>query len=123
MTSWATASDSTTWARCSTRRPAPVRGDASRQPSSRTRPTAAPICPTSPHPIPQELATHYTEAYWHSLAWRQTTWLGTRVPRPPTDLFAYQELVNKLRPEWIIDIRAGAGGRAWFLATVCDLVG
>ena len=36
--------------------------------------------PDEPAPIPQELTTHFTEAYWHSLAWRQTTWLGTRVP-------------------------------------------
>jgi cephalosporin hydroxylase len=63
------------------------------------------------------------EAYWQSLAWRQTTWLGQRVPRPPTDLFAYQELIAKIRPDWIVDIRAGGGGRAWFLATICDLVG
>jgi cephalosporin hydroxylase len=79
--------------------------------------------PEVPAPIPQELATEFVEAYWQSLAWRQTTWLGQRVPRPPTDLFAYQELIAKLRPDWIVDIRAGAGGRAWFLATVCDLLG
>ena len=46
-----------------------------------------------------------------------------RIPRPPTDLFAYQELIHKLRPDWIIETRAGDGGRALFLATVCDLVG
>jgi cephalosporin hydroxylase len=46
-----------------------------------------------------------------------------RVPRPPTDLFAYQELVARLRPDWIIDIRAGSGGLGWFFATLCDLVG
>jgi cephalosporin hydroxylase/predicted O-methyltransferase YrrM len=78
--------------------------------------------PDQPAPIPQELATDFIEAYWHSLAWRETNWLGRRVPRPATDLFAYQELVSKLRPRWIIDIRAAAGGRAWFLASVCDLL-
>jgi cephalosporin hydroxylase len=76
-----------------------------------------------PAPIPQELATEYIEAYWQSLAWQQTTWLGRKVPRPPTDLFAYQELVSKLRPDWIIDTRAAATGRAWFLASVCELIG
>jgi cephalosporin hydroxylase len=79
--------------------------------------------PEEPAPIPQELATEFVEAYWQSLAWRQTNWLGYRVPRPPTDLFAYQELVTKLRPDWIVDTRAGAGGRAWFLATVCEMLG
>jgi cephalosporin hydroxylase len=79
--------------------------------------------PEEPAPIPQELTTQFLEAYWQSLAWRQTTWLGQRVPRPPTDLFAYQELLNRTQPDWIIDIRSGSGGRAWFLATVCDLIG
>jgi cephalosporin hydroxylase len=79
--------------------------------------------PDEPVPIPQELATEFLEAYWQSLAWRQTIWLGQRVPRPPTDLFAYQELVTKLRPDWIVDTRAGGGGRAWFLATVCEMLG
>ena len=75
--------------------------------SSRKPPNGAPTYPTQPMPIPQELTAQYLEAYWQSLAWRETTWLGVRVPRPPTDLFAYQELVAKLRPDWIIDIRAG----------------
>jgi len=79
--------------------------------------------PDEPAPIPQELATEFMEAYWQSLAWRQTTWLGQRVPRPPTDLFAYQELITRCQPEWIVDTRAGGGGRALFLASVCELLG
>jgi cephalosporin hydroxylase len=79
--------------------------------------------PEKPAPIPQELTTEFTEAYWQSLAWRQTTWIGKRVQRPPTDLFAYQDLIARLRPDWIIDVRCGGGGRAWFLASICDLVG
>jgi cephalosporin hydroxylase len=45
------------------------------------------------------------------------------VHRVPTDLFSYQDLIYRLRPEWIVETRTGAGGRALFLASVCDLVG
>ena len=39
--------------------------------------------PDEPQPMPQEVATAFTEAFWHSLAWKETTWLGDRCPPPP----------------------------------------
>lgn len=79
--------------------------------------------PDEPVPIPQDLATEFLEAYWRNLGWKDTSWLGKRVTRSPMDLFAFQEIVNATRPDWIINIRAGGGGRAWFLASICDLIG
>ena len=38
-------------------------------------------------PIPDELKHQFVDAFWHSLAWRDTTWLGHRVAKAPTDLF------------------------------------
>jgi cephalosporin hydroxylase len=78
--------------------------------------------PTGPSPIPDELTTDFTDAFWHSLAWRDTTWLGRRVHKAPTDLVVYQELIHRVRPDWIIETGTGGGGRALFLASVCDLV-
>ncbi len=48
---------------------------------------------------------------------------GRSTHRAPTDLLAYQELIYRLRPDWIVDTRTGAGGLALFLASICDLVG
>ncbi|MCU1354165.1 MAG: hypothetical protein JWM05_3374 [Acidimicrobiales bacterium] len=79
--------------------------------------------PTEPIPIPDELKWGFIEAFWHNLAWKQTTWLGHRVAKSPTDLFAYQELIHSIRPDWIIETGSGNGGRALFLASICDLVG
>lgn len=79
--------------------------------------------PTRPIPIPDELKTAYIDAVWHSLAWQETTWLGRSLAKPPTDLFAYQEILARLMPEWIIEIGTGTGGRAFFLATICQLLG
>ncbi len=79
--------------------------------------------PKHPTPIPDELRMNFVDAFWQSLAWRDTTWLGQRVPRTPTDLFVYQEILQRVRPEWIIETGAASGGRALFLASICELLG
>ncbi|GIU89466.1 MAG: hypothetical protein KatS3mg010_0565 [Acidimicrobiia bacterium] len=78
---------------------------------------------TQPLPIPEDLRVDFTDAYWRSLTWQSTTWLGRTVARPPSDLVAYQELVASVRPDWIIETGTGDGQRAYFLATICELVG
>jgi cephalosporin hydroxylase/SAM-dependent methyltransferase len=79
--------------------------------------------PSRPVPVPDELKVEFNEAFWRSGEWHRTPWLGKSAHRPPTDLFAYQELIARLRPEWVVETRTGSGGRAWFLATICDLIG
>jgi cephalosporin hydroxylase len=78
--------------------------------------------PSRPMPVPQELKTEFIDAFWRSGEWHATTWLGRSTHRPPTDLFVYQDLVASVRPDWIVETRTGAGGRALFLATICDLL-
>jgi cephalosporin hydroxylase len=79
--------------------------------------------PTNSTPIPDDLKSSFIDAFWHSLAWRDTTWLGHRVAKSPTDLVAYQEIVQRVRPDWIIETGTANGGRALFLASICDLLG
>jgi cephalosporin hydroxylase len=79
--------------------------------------------PTKPLPIPDEVRTAFVDAFWRSHAWRKTTWLGRPVGKPPTDLFAYQELIARVRRDWIIETGTGDGGRALFLASICELLG
>jgi cephalosporin hydroxylase len=78
--------------------------------------------PFRPAPIPQDLKAEFIEAFWRSGEWHRATWLGRPTHRAPTDLFAYQELICRLRPDWIVETRTGAGGRALFLASICDLI-
>ncbi len=78
--------------------------------------------PTTPTPMPDELKTQFVDSFWHSMAWRQTTWLGRRVAKAPTDLFVYQEIIERVRPDWIIETGTANGGRALFLASICDLL-
>jgi cephalosporin hydroxylase len=83
----------------------------------------APAIPDKSTPMPTDLRSEFVDAYWNTLAWQDTSWLGQRVAKPPTDLFAYQELLSTVRPDWIIETGTGDGGRALFLATICDLLG
>jgi cephalosporin hydroxylase len=78
--------------------------------------------PSRPLPVPEELKTEFIDAFWRSGEWHRTPWLGKWTHRAPTDLFAYQELICRLRPGWIVETRTGAGGRALFCASICDLL-
>ena len=79
--------------------------------------------PETPTPLPEELRWSFTEAVWRTLPWQHTTWLERAITTAPTDLFAYQELISRVRPDWIVETGTGDGGRTLFLASMCDLVG
>jgi cephalosporin hydroxylase len=79
--------------------------------------------PETPRPIPDDLRNGFIEAFWNSLAWRNSKWLGRQITTPPTDLMIYQEVIERVRPDWIIETGALNGGRALFLASVCELLG
>jgi cephalosporin hydroxylase/glycosyltransferase involved in cell wall biosynthesis len=76
--------------------------------------------PTRPVPLPEELQTEFTDAYWRSFRWQRTKWLGHPVARSPADLLAYQELIFEAKPDWVIET-PGDAGRALFLASICEL--
>ena len=78
--------------------------------------------PARPVPIPDELKTDFTDAFWRSDARKQVTWLSRNVSKCPTDLLAYQELIARVKPDWVIETGTGGGGRAFFLSTICELV-
>jgi cephalosporin hydroxylase len=79
--------------------------------------------PLTPSPVPDELANGFLAAVWQNMPWTTTSWLGREVQTPPTDLFAYQELIARNRPDWIIETCNEPGGRSLFLANVCDAIG
>jgi cephalosporin hydroxylase len=78
--------------------------------------------PERPAPVPDDLRWSFTETVWRNLPWRHTTWLGEPIHTAPTDLLAYQEILTRVRPEWVLDIGASDEGRARFLASICELI-
>jgi cephalosporin hydroxylase len=72
--------------------------------------------------MPQDLQSDFIAAFWNTLVWKRSSWLGWRTRKTPTDLFVYQELLSTVGPDWIIETGPGPGGRTLFLASVCELL-
>lgn len=51
------------------------------------------------------------------------SWLGYQTGKLPGDLWIYQELIFRLRPEVIIECGTHKGGSALFLSHICEIVG
>src|SRR5207249_3148061 len=52
-----------------------------------------------------------------------TYWLGVPVVKSPLDMWIYQEILSAERPDVIVETGTAYGGSAYFMATICDLVG
>jgi len=87
----------------------------------KANPTGADGRPEQAVPIPEELRDGFTHALYNSMTWENTEWLGQTIGRPSADLMAYQEMVSSARPDWILDV--GDAQRAWYLATICEMLG
>jgi cephalosporin hydroxylase len=105
-------------------------GAARRTKPRRLSPSAWPVpeghpdgFPAEPRPMPEELRTSFTDAVWQTMPWSSTSWLGEPIDVAPTDLFAYQEAIASVRPDWIVETGSGSPARTRFLADVCELVG
>jgi cephalosporin hydroxylase len=54
--------------------------------------------------------------------WMNTKWLGTPLLKCPFDLWIYQELIARVRPDVIVETGTHKGGSALYLASICDLL-
>lgn len=55
--------------------------------------------------------------------WKNTSWLGKPLWKMPLDLWIYQEIIHELKPDKIVECGTNRGGSAYYMATICDLVG
>ena len=90
---------------------------------ARWRPSAT-ACPQTPTPVPDELGAAFIEAVWRSLPWTADDLArpAHRRARPPT-CSRTRRSSPTVRPDWIVETGTGDGGRALFLASICELVG
>mgnify|MGYP001156708492 FL=1 len=51
-----------------------------------------------------------------------TYWFGIHAIKCPLDLWVYQELIYKTKPDFIIETGTNEGGSALFLANICELL-
>jgi cephalosporin hydroxylase len=73
----------------------------------------------------EQLVRKFNALYCQSRSrtWERTFWLGKQVVKCPLDLWVYQEILFRKRPDWIVETGTRAGGTTHFLATICDLIG
>ncbi len=49
-------------------------------------------------------------------------WMGVKILKNPMDLWIYQELLYKIKPDIIVEIGSANGGSTLYLANLCDLI-
>lgn len=54
--------------------------------------------------------------------WSNTHWRGVKVFKAPTDLWIYQELIEHIRPDLIIETGTAMGGSALFLRDMLNVI-
>jgi cephalosporin hydroxylase len=55
--------------------------------------------------------------------WQNTRFLGVRVLKSPLDLWVYQEMLDELRPDVLVEAGTMYGGSAYYFARLFDLLG
>jgi cephalosporin hydroxylase len=66
---------------------------------------------------------NFLRRYGESGVWWHTDWLGTKASKCPFDLWVYQEILFRTKPDVIIETGTLFGGSALYLACMCDLLG
>jgi len=64
----------------------------------------------------------YETAYAQGDAWNPK-WMGVATLKCPFDLWIYQEILQEIRPDLLIETGTARGGSALFLASMFDLLG
>lgn len=60
--------------------------------------------------------------YFRTQVWDNTEWMGIKTAKCPMDMWIYQELIYKIKPDYMIETGTLNGGSALFFAHMFDLV-
>jgi cephalosporin hydroxylase len=76
-------------------------------------------------PIVRQVTRQFHRIYYAASrrTWGNTYWRGVRVLKCPLDLWVYQEILHEVRPDLIVESGTKHGGSAYYLASICDLLG
>jgi cephalosporin hydroxylase len=78
----------------------------------------------------RRLMIPFVERQFHRLyygdelrTWQSTTWAGIPILKCPLDVWIYQEIIWKTRPDLIIETGTFNGGSALYMANLLDMIG
>jgi cephalosporin hydroxylase len=80
-------------------------------------------------PSEEQLVADFSDLYYNKLDEGRglhtvvLSWMGYQLFKCPLDLWIYQEIIVRDKPDLIIEVGTYRGGSALFLAQICDLVG
>ena len=77
--------------------------------------------------VEREIVDNFHKLYYQANEWgkgmKGTTWEGIRTQKCPLDLWIYQEMIWKLKPDIIVETGTLFGGSALYMARVLDSLG
>jgi cephalosporin hydroxylase len=74
-------------------------------------------------PDQDEVVAEFHRLYYDSNVYRRTFWRGVETQKCPLDLWIYQEIIDELRPDVIVETGTFSGGSAYYLSSLFDMVG
>lgn len=70
----------------------------------------------------QKIADAYHILYYKKTRMTTTRWFGSRVVKPPSDMFIYHDIICQTRPDYLVECGTKMGGSAYFFATTMDVL-
>lgn len=68
-----------------------------------------------------DVVTEFHKQYYKGPLWYGNKWFDIPIQKCPLDLFVYQEIINEVKPDFIIETGTMQGGSAFFLGMMCQL--
>ncbi|MEZ5014650.1 MAG: CmcI family methyltransferase [Chitinophagales bacterium] len=65
----------------------------------------------------------FYDSFLFDKTWGESTWLGVHIKKCPFDTWMYQEILFEVKPDLIVECGTYKGGSAYYMATLCDLIG
>jgi cephalosporin hydroxylase len=78
---------------------------------------------TSSEQVIRQFHKLYFDSHAVGKAWISSSWMGVPLRKCPTDLMTYQQIIYEVGPDVIVETGTLLGGSAYYLASLCDLLG
>jgi cephalosporin hydroxylase len=77
------------------------------------------------HRQPRRVIDSYHKWYHDhgATTYNDTRWLGVLVQKSPLDLWVFQEILNEVRPDVLVEAGTYKGGSSYYFASLFDLMG